>query len=113
MESGAQSALDCKESSQLAHSNSLGCPTVIQNLQVIADNQSPAGVGTSEPSGGGPYSSRVPGQPGLVCLTKLSDEEFENQLQLFQGRLSSIFDPPAQKQSALQMQCRATVNISS
>ena len=37
------------------------------------------------------------GYADMTCLAKLSDEEIENQLQLFQGRLSRIFDTTAQK----------------
>jgi len=40
--------------------------------------------------------SSAAGEGGRVCLTTLSDEEFENQLQLFQGRLSNIFEDEAQ-----------------
>ena len=61
---------------------------------------------------GRPDSSRAPGQSGMVCLTQLSDEEFENQLQLFQGRLSSIFEAPAEKDAPIDISCRTAVDIS-
>lgn len=109
MDSGIQSFQDGRTSQHLNHSSSLANTTTIQNLQVIADQDS-QDVGEAESTRGRLDSSRGHAQSGMVCLTKLSDQEFENQLQLFQGRLSSIFESPGAKNAQQSSLCVADIS---
>lgn len=77
MDSGIQSTQDGRASQRLNQSSSLMNTTAVQNLQVIVDQDS-QDLGEVEHTRGKPDSSPALGHSGMVCLTKLSDEEFEN-----------------------------------